>query len=187
VAGALLDRLSAAPARAGSTRILAIDGQSGTGKTTLGAALQSAAPTALPVLHLDDIYPGWDGLAAVVPRLVEWILQPLAQGRPARFRRYDWLLNEYAEWHDVPAAPMLVIEGAGSGSLPAAPYLSLLVYLQAPEAVRFERAMARDGEAYRPHWDRWASQEREHFAVHRPGERADVVLDAEDPQAPGVP
>ena len=42
--------------------VVAIDGYSGSGKSTLAAALASLLP-GWQVLHLDDWYPGWDGLA----------------------------------------------------------------------------------------------------------------------------
>ena len=29
----------------------------------------------------------------------------------------------------------------------------------APDEVRYERAMGRDGDTFRPHWERWAAQE----------------------------
>jgi uridine kinase len=180
----IVELITTAPARAGCTRILAIDGPSGSGKTTLSQAVQVALGGP-PVMHLEDFYPGWDGLADVVPRLVEWVLAPVAEGRPAGYRRYDWDRGEYAEWHPVPAAPLLIVEGVGAGSRPCAPFLSALVYLDAPETVRFERAMARDGEGYRPHWDRWAEQERRLFAVHNPAARADLVLS--NPPNPSPP
>jgi hypothetical protein len=183
----VLELLAAAPARAGHTRVLAIDGRSGSGKTTLAAeiqaALQAGAPAdpPVPVVHLDSLYPGWDGLADSIPRLVEWVLRPLAAGAPARYRRYDWQLGAYAEWVDVPAGPLLIVEGAGAGALPCAPYLSVLVWLEAPAAVRYERGIARDGETYRPHWQRWAEQEDRHVAEHDPRGRADLRLDTQDP------
>lgn len=189
-AARVVERLAAAPARAGGTRVLAIDGPSGAGKTTLAGAVRGLLETGhretvpVPVVHLDSIYPGWDGLAASVPRLVEWVLRPLAERRPVRYRRYDWEHEEYAEWVDVPtdpAPPVLIVEGAGAGSLPCAPYLSLLVWLDAPAAVRFERGMARDGETYRPHWRRWAEQEDRHFTEHDPRGRADLRLETQDP------
>ena len=42
--------------------VVAIDGYSGSGKSTLAAALAFLLP-GWQVLHLDDWYPGWDGLA----------------------------------------------------------------------------------------------------------------------------
>jgi uridine kinase len=180
--------LTTAPARDGRTKVLAIDGPSGSGKTTLSLAVQAALDAPPPIVHLEDFYPGWDGLADVVPRLVEWVLEPLARGESAGYRRYDWDLSEFVEWHPVPLGALLIVEGVGAGSLPCAPYLSLLVYLDAPEPVRFERAMARsrDGEIYRPYWDRWARQERRLFAEHDPAARADLVLTTTVDDDPGV-
>ena len=181
----IIERVRAAPVRAGHTRVLAIDGPSGAGKTTLAAAIRTALDDAgpVPVVHLDSIYPGWDGLAAGVSRLVEWVLHPLAEGRPVRYRRYDWDRDRYAEWIEVPtvpAPPILIVEGVGAGALPCAPYLSLLVWLDAPAKLRFERGIARDGEAYRPHWQRWADQEDRYFAEHDPRGRADLRLETQD-------
>ena len=54
------------------------------------------------------------------------------------------------------------------------PYLTLLVWLDASEVVRRGRALARDGDTYAPHWERWAWQERAHFAREGTAGRADV-------------
>jgi uridine kinase len=161
--------------------VVAVDGPSGSGKTTLATALAHALATdgiPAPVLRLDDVYPGWDGLDDAVPRLLEWVLEPLAAGRPARYRRFDWPSGEYAEWHDVPTAgaAALVVEGVSSGARACAPYLSLLLWVEAPRDVRFARGVERDGEAYRPHWERWARQEDAHFAREHTRERADEIL-----------
>jgi hypothetical protein len=166
----IAQRVRAAPARAGDTKIVAIDGPSGSGKTTLAGRLPG------PVMHMEDIYPGWDGLRDSIRRLVEWVLEPLAAGGRVGWRRYDWEHGRYAEWHDLPAPRTLVIEGVGAGALAAAPYVSVLIWVDAPLWLRRHRALARDGETYRPHWDRWAGQEREYFAGDRVRERADLLI-----------
>ncbi|HEX6576945.1 MAG TPA: uridine kinase [Jiangellaceae bacterium] len=173
--------LRAAPPRAGRTRVLAIDGRGGSGKSTLAGRI--AALLDAPVLHMDDLYPGWDGLADAAPLLRQWVLEPLARGQPARHPRYDWGRGAYGEWTEVPAAAVLVVEGCGCGSRVAAPYLSLLLWVDAPLSVRFERGMERDGQAYRPHWERWARQEDVLFAAEKTRERADYCIDG----APSVP
>jgi uridine kinase len=160
---------------AGGTRVIAVDGPSGSGKTSLAAELSDVLGGS-PVVHMDDLYPGWDGLADAVPRLLEWVLEPLSRGGVARYRRYDWGVGQYAEWHDVPTGDVLVVEGVACGALACAPYLSLLVWVDAPRDVRFARGMQRDGGAYRPHWERWSVQEERHFRVNRTRQRADVVL-----------
>ena len=49
----------------GTTKVVAVDGPSGSGKSSLCEGL--AAVTGGVVVHLDDAYPGWDGLAATPP------------------------------------------------------------------------------------------------------------------------
>ncbi len=182
-------RIERTSPRAGGTRVVAIDGPAGSGKTTLAGRL---ADLLAPVIHMDDLYPGWDGLADAPHRLLEWVLEPLANGRPARYRRYDWIAGRYAEWVDIPPAPTLVIEGCASGARSSEPYLSFLIWLDAPETVRMRRGIERDGETFRPHWERWAAQERVHFAAEGTADRADVRLDgaptiAHDPELEVVP
>lgn len=171
----LVARLPSVAPRPGATQVLAVDGPSGSGKTTLAGRL--ADVLAAPVVHLDDIYPGWDGLAAAPGLLVEQVLSPLAAGERARFRRWDWEADRWGETCYVPTAEVLVVEGVGSAAAACEPYLAATVWIEAPRALRMRRGIERDGEAYRPHWERWAAQERDLFARDRTRERADVLLD----------
>ncbi|WP_344920378.1 hypothetical protein [Streptosporangium oxazolinicum] len=166
--------LRARPARAGRTRVLAVEGRSGSGKSTLATAV--AEELAAPVVRMDDLYPGWDGLLGGVDALVGWILRPLSRERPARWRRYDWADGGYAEWHEVPVTGILVLDGTGSGALAAAPYLSGLLWLEADDEVRKARALERDGDLYAPHWDRWAAQEERFHARDGVPARADLTI-----------
>ncbi|GAB3597099.1 AAA family ATPase [Angustibacter peucedani] len=167
--------VGARPPHAGLTRVLAVDGPSGAGKSTLAQRI-SVALEGAPVVRLDDVYPGWDGLDDGVARLVEGVLEPLAHGRPARLRRYDWVLEQDGEEYDVPAAPVVVLEGCGAGAGTCRPYLSALVWVDAVEQQRFDRAIARDGDGYRSHWRQWADQERAHFDREGTAGRADITL-----------
>ncbi len=170
--------------RAGGSTVIAVDGPSGAGKTVFADRLISAvarsvgADDRVTPVPMDDLYPGWDGLSAAVPMLVDLVLAPLAQGRPAAYRRYDWERGRYAESHPIPGGGWVVVEGVGCGSRAAAPYLSALAWLDAPLDERLRRGLARDGEAYRPHWERWARQERALFAEEATSARADVMLDS---------
>ncbi|HYH30582.1 MAG TPA: uridine kinase [Pseudonocardia sp.] len=172
----LASRVLAVPPRCGSTRLVCVDGPSGSGKTTLAGRLAAALDDA-PVLHMDDLYPGWDGLAAAVPLLHDEVVAPLAAGRAARYRRYDWHRGEFAEAHDLGTPPVLVVEGSGCGARVIAARAVLVVWIEAPCDERFRRGIARDGETYRPHWDRWARQEAAHFGAEATADRADVRVD----------
>ncbi|MFT4232382.1 MAG: hypothetical protein QM606_06365 [Leucobacter sp.] len=65
--------------------------------------------------------------------------------------------------------------GAGAGEGEAGGRVRS-VWIECDAAVRRARALARDGETYAPHWERWAAQEEAFFAEHRPWLLADEVL-----------
>ena len=138
-----------------------IDGRSGSGKTTIAARLRDAWPRQKTprLIALDDFYPGWDGLASASTIVADGILAPIAAGRAGQFRRWDW--NAGSPGASVSIAPdtALIVEGAGALTPHAQELADLTVWLDAPEVSRRERALARDGETYAPHWERWAAQE----------------------------
>lgn len=179
--GRLLDRAESAALRPGAPRVVAVDGPSGAGKTTFAGQvadeLARRTGTRPQVVHMDDIFPGWDGLAEAVGIVAEQVLGPLSRGEDGRFRRWDWFASETAEWVEVPAAGWVVLEGVGCGSRPCRPHLSALVWVDADADVRMARGIERDGESFRPHWERWARQEQQLFAAEDTRSHADVVVE----------
>lgn len=165
----------------GFSVVVAVDGPSGSGKTTLGRQLAMALDATL--VHMDDLYQGWDGLAESPHLLEQQLLGPLSRGERAAYREFDWDRGEPAGWRAVSPTPFLVVEGVGSGARPAARHVSLLLWLEADRKVRRARGLGRDGDAYAPHWERWAAQERELFARDGTRERADVVIDTTTAEA----
>jgi len=171
---AVVAHVDASEPRCGTTRLVVVDGPSGAGKTTL--ARRVADELSAPTVHMDDLYPGWDGLREGVLRAHEWVAEPLGRGLPARYRRWDWALDRYAEWVQVPASDVLVLEGCGSAVRPVGEAASTVVWVEADEPVRHARGMARDA-AYEPFWDRWAAQEKDLYAADGTRGRADLLLD----------
>ena len=170
---ALSAAASAAARESRSPVVVGIDGRSGSGKTALADSLSERL--GWPVLHLDDLYPGWDGLAEAPEILARDVLGPLRTGEAAGYRAWDWAAGRPGPWVDVPVTSHLVIEGCGTGADPAGELLDLLVWLDAPTDLRRRRALDRDGAAFAPHWERWAAQEDVVLAGVR--ERADLVVD----------
>ena len=157
----------------GTTTVVAVDGPSGAGKTSLAAGL--AEVTGGHVLHLDDLYPGWHGLSAA-PGIVAGILDAIAVGDIGRARRWSWVRDRPGPVLLVPPTPLLILDGVGSGAAVVRPFLSVLVWVDAPPAVRKERALSRDGGTYAPYWDVWADQERRHFSADGTRQRADLIV-----------
>ncbi len=175
---ALGAQVTSAPPRLGPVRLVCVDGPAGSGKTTFAGRLARALGD-VQVVHMDDLYEGWSGLDRVWERLYGWVLEPMAAGRPGRYRRYDWAAGEFAEWHTVPVADVLVVEGCGSAQRGVDPYATLRVWVEVPRELRLQRGIVRDGEALRAEWLRWAELEAAHFARERTRERADLRVDGE--------
>ena len=172
---AVLEIINGAQPRCGPTKVVAIDGASGAGKTDLAATLVEQLPGA-HLLHMDDLCPGWDGLARAVADLHDLVLAPLARGERAEYRRWDWEQDRYAKWCSLPATTLLLVEGVGSGAGPGADLESALIWLEADRDLRLRRGIDRDGESFRPHWQRWAAQEEALFMVDGTRSRADLIL-----------
>lgn len=172
-AGDLAPGLAAAAAgvaaATGRRAVVLIDGRSGTGKTTLGAQLAELLGAQL--VHLDDLYPGWDGLRAAADAVVTDVL-----GTPSGYRRWDWVADAPTDWASADPDVPIVVEGCGALSRASAPLASLRVWLEADDTVRWDRAIGRDGEVFAREWDRWAAQEQAFIAAEDPAALADVVL-----------
>jgi uridine kinase len=85
--------------------------------------------------------------------------------------------DEWQGTRAVEPSRFLVVEGCGCSVEPAGAYAAVRVFVEADRALRRERGIARDGEAYRPNWERWAAQETQLYAADGTRERADLVID----------
>ncbi|GAA1691848.1 AAA family ATPase [Microbacterium sediminicola] len=157
--------------------IVLIDGRSGAGKSTLADALVQSWPVGgdVQLLRLDSLYPGWDGLDDGVGIVRDGVLAPLARGEDGTWPRWDWAASRPAEIHRVDAARSLIVEGSGILTPQTAPFAQVRVWMESPLESRRERALARDGETYRPHWERWAQQEDRHLERDDPPASATLV------------
>ncbi|WP_375384136.1 hypothetical protein [uncultured Microbacterium sp.] len=159
--------------------VVLIDGRSGSGKSTLAAELVRRWPLRgrVQLVGLDSIYPGWDGLADGVRTATDLILNAHARGFIGVWERWDWDAGQHAEAHAVDPALALIIEGSGILTPVTARLADVRVWLESPTSSRKARAIARDGDAFRPHWTRWAEQEERHLARDDPRAQATLLFD----------
>ena len=174
----LAARVLASEARCGRTRLVCIDGPAGSGKSTLAAAVAQAVGAA-PVVHMDDLYQGWDQPLGdqLAGRVDAWLLTPWAAGLAGNHPRYDWVRGRFGEWVQVPAAPVVILEGCASAAAGIRERASLVVWVEAPVALRLERGLERDGDALEGQWLSWQEREAAHFAVDDTRAAADVRVD----------
>ena len=170
---------------AGAGLVIAVDGATGSGKTTLAARLADAlggvGRPAVRVLALDALVPGWSALARGAARGAA-VLRDLRHGRAGVAPSWDW--QAMREGDPVRVDPLdggiLVLEGCGALAAAAQelePLAALRVLVEAPAALRRARIAERD--PYR--WDvaAWEAQERRLAAAwRRSGPGPDVVVHA---------
>ena len=155
----------------GETKIVTIDGPAGSGKTTLATELASQFSKTfgeVSVIHLDEIYEGWEGAldSKLFERIDAWILTPIRNGLNPRHLKYDWQQSKYSSWTEHPLTPLVVIEGVGSGHTDLRKFVSQAIWVEADENLLLDRVIERDGEVVRDEMMIWKARERTYFELH---------------------
>ena len=170
------------------TPIILIDGRAGAGKSSFAEELRNelfwqsdAAPT---LIHMDDLYPGWEGLAAGSSYLVQSILEPLSKAKPAAWQKWDWISGRRGEptepgngWREFAGGNLLIVEGSGSLSRQSRELAQLSVWIEAPRDVRRARWEARDAGRFDDFWGIWQAQEDHFFETEKSSNLADWIIE----------
>jgi hypothetical protein len=182
------------PDRSSSGRpaVLAVDGRSNNGKTTVAARICDVVPGSV-VVHTDDIAFahsrfGWADL------LIDGILVPVHQCQPVSYRPPRW--DQHGREGSIAVragCPLVIIEGDGAGRREVAHLIDTLIWVQADEREAGRRAAARaaippagdppagDLANKDPHGvpfdeDGWMAEEVPFNAAERTWERADIIV-----------
>ncbi|WP_219415043.1 uridine kinase family protein [Pseudonocardia nigra] len=159
----------------GRPRVVAVDGRSGGGKTTVAARLAAAVPGAA-VVHTDDVawyhaFFDWADL------LRDGVLAPLRDGRAVAYRPPQWDRRGRVGAIVVPAdCPLVVVEGVGAGRRELGPYVDALVWVQTDADEGMRRVLDRDGADAAGFAAEWQAAEDPFQERERPWERAGHVV-----------
>ncbi|MHA6629943.1 uridine kinase family protein [Pseudonocardia sichuanensis] len=169
----------------GRPRVLAVDGRSGGGKTTVAHRL-AAAVAGATVLHTDDVawYHAFFDWAELIR---DGVLVPLQAGHDVRFRPPAW--DERGREGAITAcaaSPLVVVEGVGIGRRELADHVDALLWVQTDADEARRRGLVRDGADAAGFWAEWQAAEDPFQAVNRPWERAGLVVSGA-PQVPHDP
>jgi uridine kinase len=163
---------SSTPPAGMRTRIVAIDGLGGSGKSSLGRALARAVDG--EIVHTDD-FASWETPLEWWPNVIEQVLEPLTSGRAARYTP--------TSWGGPPKLPVLLepgglvfLEGVSSSRAAFRPYLAYSIWVETRRELRLQRGLERDGDEALPDWERWMAEEDAFARRERPAEHADLVL-----------
>jgi uridine kinase len=178
----LLDRIVAEVARREPpgrmrTRVVAVDGPGGAGKSSFARHVAEALG-GCPIVHTDD-FASWDNPVDWWPELIRCVLDPIAQGVPARFTPTRWTPDMPAEQVEVAPVKFLVLEGVTATRQAFRPYLTYAIWIEASPQVRLQRGLERDGEKARSQWEAWMAGEDAYRTLERPDLAADLIVDGE--------
>ena len=176
--------------------VVAIDGRSGTGKSTLAAAV--AERFGATVVPSDDFFAAsitdreWDSKSPEqrAADAIDWkrlrrdALVPLRAGKSACWVAFDFVTGKRADgsWPlegeptERSPAPIVIIDGAYSSRPELADLLDLTVLIQAPAVVRQSRIAAREDPSFLIAWhERWDAAEDHYFRNVRPPSSFELV------------
>jgi uridine kinase len=160
------------------TPIVLIDGRAGSGKSTFAESLQQQlfrdGESAPRVIHMDNIFEGWDGLALGSDYMVRFILQPLARQETASWQDWSWVKNQRSSWREFSGGTPLIVEGCGSLTERSKEHADISIWLEASEETRRERWIHR--ERHLEKFDFWAAQELDFYAREKSQSLADLVI-----------
>ena len=171
------------------TRLVAIDGFGGAGKSELAQALNDQIDEAA-VVEVDDFWhpsttrPQRDRVV-VDPgcdydwrRLLDQVITPLREDRPAWYQRYDWGEDELLDWVEVTPGGTVIVEGVFSTRPELRSAYDCTVWVDCPIELCLKRGYERDGENGFDLWENeWIPAYRRYVELHDPRSHIDYVFD----------
>ena len=167
----------ASAGRSGRPALVAIEGRSSSGKTTLAGGIRETVDGAV-VVHTDDIawrYSvfGWDNL------LASGVLWPARRGEAVAYRPPAWDIHGRPGAIELPAAArLLIVEGVGAGRRELAVYFDAIIWVQSDvnQTLARDRKRVAAGEINADAYADWMAQERPFQADQETWVRAHLIV-----------
>jgi len=172
-------------ARSGEPALVSIDGNCGSGKTTLASLIAELMPC--NVLHMDDYY------LPVMARPVDWntkpggnidydrfrqeVLEPVRRGEPIICRAFDCGSQTLQPAQTLPEHPLTIIEGSYSQHPDLRDGYALTIFVSCEKNEQLHRLTAREGSYVETFLQRWIPMEERYHKACAVKEHAMVVVE----------
>jgi uridine kinase len=170
----------------GKLPIVLIDGRAASGKSQFAKDLAEAFfqvdRQAARTIHMDDLYPGWNGLADGSVYLLTNILLPLANSRSANWQVWNWRKNHRGAEEpgngrrEFSGGTLLIVEGCGSISRLSYEHSDFQVWIDADDEQRKERFSLRDQGKFDEFFGIWSAQEDEYYEKEKSKQLAQLIV-----------
>lgn len=172
--------------QAGRLPIILIDGRAASGKSQFAKDLSElyfqSERQAARIVQMDDLYPGWDGLAEGSVYLLTQVLSPISQGKTANWQVWNWQANQRGAedavngHREFSGGTALIVEGCGSISRLTSEIADLTIWIQAEDDERRKRFNLRDLGKFDEYFGMWATQEDEFYLREKSSELAELTV-----------
>lgn len=169
-----------------ATKLVAIDGFGGSGKSSFTEKLVSFDPSIqivavdkFPYLPSEYPYqPSGVQTRVNIDRLKNEVLIPLAIGKEARFQNtFWWPTEQTSEWFRVQPGGIVLIEGCYSFHKIIRDFYDFSIWIDCEPSKAMERAVTRDGDNARTHWEEaHAPNEQKYVIAQEPQKHVDLVV-----------
>jgi uridine kinase len=188
----ITDSVNAQLAERPGVFVVALDGMSGTGKTTIAREVAKRLD-AVNVL-CDDFFIGgynteWTKRSPqeMIDTVIDWrrmrreVVEPLRAGRPARWHPFDWKAGKGLDAGTITAQPkrVVLLEGAYTARKELSDVVDFAILVTMPHGQRVERVIEREGEDHSKDWHAtWQEAMDHYFDTMRPPSSFDLVVEA---------
>jgi uridine kinase len=166
--------------------IVAIEGGSASGKTTLSMMLESIYDCT--VFHMDDFFLQMSQRTPdrfrQIGGNIDWerflceVLQPLSQKAPVKYRKFDCSTMTLQELQEVVPKKLVIVEGAYSMHPEFDEYYNVSVLLDISPVLQRERILRRTpGALAQRFFNEWIPLEHQYFEKTRIKNRCNIVID----------
>jgi hypothetical protein len=161
----------------GRPAVVAVNGHSSSGKTTLAGRLGTALPGAA-VLHTDDL--AWHhGVFSWDELLQNDVLPVVLTGEPLDYRPPQWHARGREDSIELPGSlPYLVVEGVGASQASVWHAYDFVIWVETEEPTRSGRDSVRlaAGEMTAADFASWMAEENAYTTAERPWAGADLLV-----------
>jgi uridine kinase len=181
----ILEKIKFCPQKA-ATKLIAIDGFGGSGKSTFAKKLVEL-DSSIQIVELDKFpylpneYPYHaSGVQTRVnlERVQKEVLIPLSIGKDAHFQNtFWWSTDQKPEWFTVQPGGIVLVEGCYSFHTDLRHFYDLSIWVDCASNEAMERAVGRDGNTARVHWEvAHAPNERKYVDIQQPQKYVDLII-----------
>jgi hypothetical protein len=161
--------------------IVAVNGHSSSGKTTLAERVAARLPAAA-VLHTDDL--AWhQGVFAWHALLRDDVVPVVRAGKALDYRPRQWQARSRPGSITLPdSLAFLLVEGVGASQDPVRDLCDLVIWVETDEPTWLARDLPRlaNGEMSRADYASWMAEENAYTTRERPWEHANVLVNGGD-------